>query len=104
GSGWWHWVVWNLPANLLSLPARAGDPAAKLLPAGVMQGKTDFGSPGYGGPCPPPGDKPHRYYFRLHALNEEKLDLHANASAAFVGFNVNAHTVAVAEVMATYGR
>jgi hypothetical protein len=104
GSGWWHWVVWNLPANLQSLPARAGDPAAKLLPAGVMQGNTDFGAPGYGGPCPPPGDKPHRYFFRLHALKVEKLDLPPASTAAFVGFNVNANTLGVAELMATYGR
>ena len=104
GSGWWHWVVWNLPANLQSLPARAGDPATNLLPPGVVQGNTDFGAPGYGGPCPPPGDKPHRYYFRLHALKVEKLDLPANATAAFVGFNVKANTLGVAELMATYGR
>ena len=69
-----------------------------------MQGNTDFGAPGYGGPCPPPGDKPHRYYFRLHALKVEKLDLPANATAAMVGFNVKANTLGVAELMATYGR
>jgi Raf kinase inhibitor-like YbhB/YbcL family protein len=69
-----------------------------------MQGNTDFGAPGYGGPCPPPGDKPHRYYFRLHALKVEKLELPANATAAMVGFNVRANTLGVAELMATYGR
>jgi Raf kinase inhibitor-like YbhB/YbcL family protein len=104
GSGWWHWVVWNIPAKAQSLPARAGDPASGLLPAGAVQGNTDFGSPGYGGPCPPPGDKPHRYYFRLHALKVEKLDLPAGATAALVGFNVTANTLAVAELMATYSR
>jgi len=104
GSGWWHWVVWNIPAKAQSLPARAGDPASGLLPAGATQGNTDFGSPGYGGPCPPAGDKPHRYYFRLHALKVEKLDLPANATAALVGFNVTANTIAVAELMATYSR
>ncbi len=104
GSGWWHWVVWNLPANLQSLPSRAGDPGSNLMPAGVVQGNTDFGAPGYGGPCPPPGDKPHRYYFRLHALKTERLDLPSGATAAMVGFNVNANTIAVAELMATYGR
>ena len=104
GSGWWHWVVWNLPASLESLPAGAGDPAAGKLPEGAVQGKTDFGAPGYGGPCPPPGAKPHRYYFRLHALKVPKLDLPADATAAFVGFNVNANTIGVAELMGTYSR
>ncbi len=104
GSGWWHWTVWNLPAKLTGLPARAGDPKSGLMPGVATQGVTDFGAPGYGGPCPPPGDKPHRYYFRLHALKVEKLELPANASGALVGFNVNANTLAVAELMATYGR
>ncbi|MEO8443479.1 MAG: YbhB/YbcL family Raf kinase inhibitor-like protein, partial [Gammaproteobacteria bacterium] len=104
GSGWWHWVVWNIPANAQALPARAGDPAARLMPAGVMQGNTDFGTAGYGGPCPPPGDKPHRYYFRLHALKVDKLELPPNATAALVGYNVRANSLGVAELMATYGR
>ena len=104
GSGWWHWVVWNIPANVSALPSRAGDPAAALLPAGVMQGNTDFGTPGYGGPCPPPGSGAHHYHFRLYALKVEKLDLPATATAAFVGYNVIANSVGVAELMATYAR
>lgn len=104
GSGWWHWVVYNIPTNVAGLPARAGDPAAGLMPVGVVQGNTDFGTAGYGGPCPPPGDKPHRYYFRLHALKVDKLDLPPTATAAFVGFNVNANSLGVAELMAVYGR
>lgn len=104
GSGWWHWVVYNLPAGLRALPERAGDPAAKLMPAGVVQGRTDFGSVGYGGPCPPSGDQPHRYYFRLHALKVDKLELPADATAALVGFNVKANTLAVAELMGTWSR
>jgi len=104
GSGWWHWVVWNIPANVLSLPARAGDPAAGLLPAGVMQGNTDFGTAGYGGPCPPPGSGAHHYHFRLHALKVDKLDLPAKATAAFVGYNVLANSLGTAELMATYAR
>lgn len=104
GSGWWHWVVWNLPAETRSLPARSGDPAASLLPAGAVQGRTDFGSAGYGGPCPPPGSAPHRYHFRLHALKVDKLDLPADATAAFVGFNVKANALAVAELTGLYSR
>ncbi|MCL4779668.1 MAG: YbhB/YbcL family Raf kinase inhibitor-like protein [Gammaproteobacteria bacterium] len=104
GSGWWHWVVYNIPADVAALPARAGDPAAGLMPAGAVQAVTDFGAAGYGGPCPPAGDKPHRYFFRLHALKVEKLDLPATATAAFVGFNVNANSLGAAELMAVYAR
>jgi Raf kinase inhibitor-like YbhB/YbcL family protein len=104
GSGWWHWLVWNIPASAKALQARAGDPASGLMPAGATQGNTDFGAPGYGGPCPPAGDQPHRYFFRLHALKVEKLELPANATAALVGFNVTANSIAVAELLATYAR
>ncbi len=55
GSGWWHWVVYNIPASTTSLPAGAGDASKNLLPTGATQGNTDFGTPGYGGPCPPAG-------------------------------------------------
>ena len=103
GSGWWHWVVYNIPADVTSLPAGAGDPKKHLMPPGVVQGRTDYGSAGYGGPCPPPG-KPHRYYFRLFALKVPKLDLPADATAAFVGFNVNANSLGMAELLGLYGR
>jgi Raf kinase inhibitor-like YbhB/YbcL family protein len=103
GSGWWHWVVYNIPANTSSLPAGAGDPQKKLLPGGALQGRTDFGTAGYGGPCPPPG-KPHRYYFRLYALKVAKLDVPADATAALIGFNVNAASLDKAELMGLYGR
>src|SRR5262245_41892497 len=75
GSGWWHWVVYNIPGSTTSLPAGAGDPSSGLLPAGAAQGNTDFGTPGYGGPCPPQGDKPHRYIVTVFALDTDKLDL-----------------------------
>src|SRR2546421_1153961 len=61
GSGWWHWVVYNIPAGLKSLPAGAGDPHKSLLPAGAVQGRTDFGTSGYGGPRPPPRQPPPHY-------------------------------------------
>jgi Raf kinase inhibitor-like YbhB/YbcL family protein len=104
GSGWWHWVVYNIPASATNLAADAGDPKKNLLPAGSVQGNTDLGAPGYLGPCPPVGDKPHRYIFTLYALDTDKLDLPANATAAYVGFNIHGHTVGKATLTARYGR
>lgn len=104
GSGWWHWVVYDIPGNVSAMALGAGDPARKLLPPGAAQGNTDFGTPGYGGPCPPVGDKPHHYVFTLYALDAAKLDVPANATAAYVGFNIHAHTVGKATFTALYGR
>ncbi len=103
GSGWWHWIVYNIPAGTTALPAGAGDPAKHLLPAGVVQGRTDYGTAGYGGPCPPPG-KPHHYYFRLYALKVAKLEVPADAGAALIGFNVRAQELGHAELLGMYGR
>jgi Raf kinase inhibitor-like YbhB/YbcL family protein len=104
GSGWWHWIVYNIPAGVTNLPAGAGDPTKHALPAGAEQGNTDIGKPGYGGPCPPPGDKPHRYQFTLFALDVDKLDIPSGATAAYVGFNLHAHTLAQAKLNALYNR
>lgn len=104
GSGWWHWVVFNLPASTTGLPAGAGDTAKPTLPAGAVQSRTDFGAPGYGGPCPPQGDKPHRYVFTVYALKADKLPLGPDASGAMVGFNLNANALAKASLTAHYGR
>ena len=82
GSGWWHWVVFNIPASATMLPA-AIDAHGQGLPAGAIQSLTDFGQPGFGGACPPVGDKPHRYQFTLHALKTDKLDLPASSTPAF---------------------
>jgi Raf kinase inhibitor-like YbhB/YbcL family protein len=103
GSGFWHWVVYNIPASATSIPEEAGDVTKKNLPAGVVQGRTDYGTAGYGGPCPPPG-KPHHYHFRIFALKVPKLDLPADATAALVGFNVNANKLAEADLVGLYGR
>lgn len=103
GSGWWHWVVYNIPADAHALPEGAGSGKAEL-PAGAMQGRTDFGAPGYGGPCPPPGDKPHHYVFTVYALKTDKIEVPADATAAMVGFNLHANELASAKLTATYGR
>jgi Raf kinase inhibitor-like YbhB/YbcL family protein len=103
GSGFWHWVVYNIPADATSIPAEAGDVKKKGMPAGVVQGRTDYGTYGYGGPCPPPG-KPHHYHFRIFALKVPKLEVPNDATAALIGFNVNANKLAEAELVGLYGR
>ena len=104
GSGWWHWVVFNLPASATSLAEGAGTPDGAQLPPGTVQGKTDFGAPGFGGACPPPGDKPHRYIFTVYALKTEKIDVPADASAAMVGYTIHANALGSATLTAKYGR
>lgn len=96
-SGWWHWTVYNIPAGERSLSAMA-------LPKGATQGLTDFGAAGYGGACPPVGDKPHRYIFTVHALKTDALDLPTTASGALLGFNLTMNRIASAKLTALYGR
>src|ERR1700733_13585921 len=104
GSGWWHWLVYDIPASATGLPEHAGDADGKLLPAGAVQGRTDFGTSGFGGACPPPGDKPHHYIFTLYALKVEKIDVPAGAPAAMIGYMLNANQLAKSSVTALYGR
>jgi Raf kinase inhibitor-like YbhB/YbcL family protein len=104
GSGWWHWVVYNIPATTTELPEGAGAADGKALPAGAVQGRTDFGAPGFGGACPPGGDRPHRYIFTVYALKTDKLDVPADATAALVGFMINANLLGKASFTAKYGR
>jgi hypothetical protein len=103
GSGWWHWVVYNIPADVSELPAGAGNPGGSL-PAGALQGHTDFGTSGFGGPCPPAGDRPHRYIFTVYALKADKISVPDEASAAMVGFMIHANSLAKASLTARYGR
>jgi Raf kinase inhibitor-like YbhB/YbcL family protein len=104
GSGWWHWVVVNLPASVTELPANAGAVGGANLPAGASSVKIDYGYAGWGGTCPPQGDKPHRYIFTVYALKTEKLDLPADATAALAGFMINANKIGKASFTARYGR
>lgn len=103
GSGWWHWVVFNIPASARSIPLNASAEPAQL-PAGAVQSITDFGAPGYGGACPPEGDKPHRYIFTLYALSTPALELEPCAMPALVGFNIHGVVLGKAVLTATYAR
>ena len=100
GSGWWHWLVANLPANTRLLPQGAGS-GQDALPAGTIQARTDFGKAGYGGAAPPKGET-HRYIFTVHALDVEAIDVDENSSGAVVGFNVHFHSLGSASLTVTY--
>jgi Raf kinase inhibitor-like YbhB/YbcL family protein len=104
GSGFWHWVVFDVPAATRSLAAGAGAVEKDLMPPGTIQSLTDFGARGYGGPCPPPGHGQHRYIITLHALKTAKLGLAPETNPALVGFNLNAQTLAKASIIFYYGR
>jgi len=104
GSGWWHWVVYDIPAGQRELPSGAGAATGLSLPKGARQADNDFGAPGYGGPCPPAGDKPHRYVFTVYALDVATLGAAADASAALIGFNLQAHAIAAASLVIYHGR
>jgi Raf kinase inhibitor-like YbhB/YbcL family protein len=104
GAGFWHWAIVNLPAATTGLARGAGATDGRALPEPARQIATDFGTPGWGGPCPPAGDKPHRYTFTVYALKVDKLELPANATASLSGFMVNANSLGKASFTSTYGR
>lgn len=104
GSGWWHWVVYNLPASTQGLAAHAGTADGNLLPEGAVQGRTDYGTVGFGGACPPVGHPAHRYQFTVYALDVDRLELPADASAALVGYMINQHQIGKALLVVKYGR
>lgn len=104
GSGWWHWLVFDLPANTHELPANAGNIALKLSPTGSVQSVTDYGKPGYGGPCPPKGHGDHRYIITVYALKVKKLGLDAKTTPAIVGYYLNNNALAKASIIAYYKR
>ena len=100
GSGFWHWVVVNIPEDVTELALAAGDGSG--IPPGALQTRTDFGQPGWGGPCPPEGDHPHRYVFTVHAVGEEALPVEADTMPAVVGFMLHFNTQATATLMGLY--
>jgi Raf kinase inhibitor-like YbhB/YbcL family protein len=101
GSGWWHWLAFNIPQSADGIKTGASN---KAMPAGTIESITSYGSKGFGGACPPQGDKPHRYIFTVFALNTEKLDQAADARPELIGFFLNSHAIAKASIMAYYGR
>lgn len=103
GAGWWHWLVVNIPANATGLPKNAGTADGKNLPAGAVQVATDFGGPGWGGPCPPVGHGPHRYIFTLYALGVDRLDV-AATGASLAGFMVNMNAIGKASLTGIFER
>jgi Raf kinase inhibitor-like YbhB/YbcL family protein len=102
GSGWWHWVVYDIPATATGLPAGAVVKAP--LPAGTKQARNDYGERNFGGACPPAGDKSHHYVFMVHALKVEKLNVPDDASAALIGFMLQANRLGLAKLTPTYSR
>nr|WP_157615497.1 YbhB/YbcL family Raf kinase inhibitor-like protein [Rhizobacter sp. Root404] len=104
GSGWWHWVVVNIPSSVNNLKGGAGEEGNAQLPLGAEQVRNDFSSASWGGVCPPPGDSAHRYVFTVFALKTDRLDLPREATAALAGFMINSQTIGKATMTVTYGR
>jgi len=100
-SGFWHWLVIDLPASVTSLATGAGASDASL-PAGAFHVRNDFGNLSYDGAAPPQGDRPHRYGFAVHALDTDRLGIDSSVSAAVASFNFNGHTLARAVIAPTF--
>jgi Raf kinase inhibitor-like YbhB/YbcL family protein len=103
GSGFWHWVLFDLPASVTELPTGAGSGDKAGLPSGAIHARNDYGTHDFGGAAPPEGDPPHRYVFAVHAVDTDKLGPDENASPAYVGFNLRFHTIARGLLVPVYG-
>lgn len=99
GSGFWHWTVANIPANVTELAAGA---SGASMPAGSVEGRTDYGPAGFGGAAPPPGHGPHRYIFTVFAVDADELPVTAGDSGAKFGFNLHYHSLERATLTASY--
>ena len=102
-GGFWHWVVYDIPASVAALPRGAGSAGTSRLPPGTRQARSDFGDAAYDGPCPPAGP-PHRYDLTVSALDVGSLNLPPGASPAQVSFQLRTHTLASARLTVRYGR
>jgi Raf kinase inhibitor-like YbhB/YbcL family protein len=101
-NGWWHWIVYNIPATATSVSRNAS--ALGTLPKGSVESATSFGAAGFGGACPPRGDNDHRYVFTIYAIDIEALDLGNDASPAIVQHHIDAHTIQKSSITSYYGR
>lgn len=101
GAGWWHWVILNIPAQKFS---HIGVGVYKrVMQQGGLETMTSFGKPGYGGPCPPKGDTPHRYIVTVFA-QKDRIELKQSAQPALAGFMLNRHSLMKASATLLYGR
>ncbi len=101
-AGWWHWTLWDLPADLTSLPTGAGSPSGDRLPPGARQARHDGGGRGYLGAAPPVGDRVHRYVFAVHALDVPSLELAEETPPTAVAFTALFRTLARGTLTPTY--
>ncbi|GAA3613553.1 YbhB/YbcL family Raf kinase inhibitor-like protein [Flavivirga amylovorans] len=104
GSGWWHWIVFDIPSSINELVSNAGDFKLNLTPKGAIQSITDYGTNGYGGPCPPQGHGLHQYIITVYALKTDKLGLDKNTNPAVVGYYLWNNTLAKASIITYYQR
>ena len=104
GSGFWHWVVFDIPADVMEIPTGAGSTSMEKMPKGIIQSLTNYGGKGFGGPCPPEGHGIHEYIYTVYALKTDKLGLDENTNPAVVGYYLWLNTIQKASIVSYYSR
>ena len=104
GSGFWHWVLYDIPGDVTELPMGAGSASMEGLPKGATHVRNDYGTKDFGGAAPPEGHGDHRYVFAVHALGVDHLEINSDVSPAIVGFMTTFNTLARAVMIPVYGR